>query len=230
MNVVKIGTSGAISSQVPGLAPIKRNFLGNPLSKIQPMPVTGKATTVVTPGGQPRPAIVIGQQAAPPHQQQIQITRLPSGQLAIKGLQPGQSAQLMKLPDGRLQLITTSTTSAPVTQPPPATAATAAAAAVVRPAPPMLHINKQQQAPVVSGVIQTAVRPVSGGVGTPTQIRMIRPMISPVVRLAPQQQPQLPVVQVTRTPLPAAVKVCRPQVGWSVSGRGPRRVVRTGLT
>lgn len=107
---------------------------------------TGTATRLIAPGQiqttratvQIRPQVIA--QGMPGQVQNVQIIQGPQGQLQVRGLLPGQ--QIVRLPDGRLQLITL-----PTTAPTVATVTTTTTPGQVR---PQVTIRPQQQTVLLS--------------------------------------------------------------------------------
>ncbi|KAK3598854.1 hypothetical protein CHS0354_008596 [Potamilus streckersoni] len=138
-------------------------------STVTPAVTTIKTTRLVTPvqtqaqkvGVQIRPQVVA--QGVPGQVQNVHIIQGPQGQLQVRGLMAGQ--QIIRLPDGRLQLITV-----PQQQGVSVVSTAATTTTPTKTIQVQTQLGLRTQAVLVSGAAGTAITQASVGSTTPTKV------------------------------------------------------------
>lgn len=138
---------------------------------------------------------------AAPVRAQIQIIQGPNGQLQVRGLMPGQ--QLIRLPDGRLQLLTLPVQAAP------AVATSTAAGTVNATQPQTIQITTLRPAISLAPAVATAATPATVAAATaPTVVAAPAPQAA--VSVAPAGTVQI-------VSQPSQIKVQQPTVVLSTA-------------
>ncbi|KAL3875950.1 hypothetical protein ACJMK2_033849 [Sinanodonta woodiana] len=140
-------------------------------SAVTPAVTTIKTTRLVTPvqtqalkaGVQIRPQVVA--QGVPGQVQNVHIIQGPQGQLQVRGLMAGQ--QIIRLPDGRLQLITVPQQQGVSVV---STATTTTTTTPTKTIQVQTQLGLRTQAVLVSGAAGTAITQASVGSATPTKV------------------------------------------------------------